>query len=621
MRNSVFYADQYVSSALVNTFSTNITTDFALAGSSDMVPGLIKPAVTTITAAGLVATLLLPAPFAVLFGSGVYAQAHGLTTGTDSSTYVVDLTSSLPVSGSALVFVLAQQASVSEDPQQIVGPPPGHPDYDPNFVPFTGYLTSLDTLSIAPSLTPADNVTTFELFRTTLTAGQTATMVLDFSNRVLSTSLPLVNTLKTAGNKSLALSDAGIIQQAQNAGTYTLPPAAQCEGYTFTVSSRTQAGVTLQVGFTGDEIYGSWAAPISAVAALVLSFGQSITVVSDGVGFQTIALSGALGGTGLIGYFPTTAVPAGWLACDGSAVSRTTYSALFALIQTAYGAGNGFSTFNLPDMRGVVARGLDNGRGLDPARVIGTLQTSQNAAHTHTFSGSNSNTFPGSGTGNAVGSVTVTGNTGLQSANHIHDYSVPGSFQGSNQGGGSAGSGVIPQLDTFQTAGVSDDHFHSFSGSGNVNLSVNVNVSTPVFMTISGNTSSSGGTEARMTNVALLACISVGFVEQSTPVNPSGSQIVYVNSSFLVSGVVDTTYLIDTTSGAVSGTLPLLPVQGITYNMKKISTDANNMAILGNGHNLDGVAGPIVTASSIKPSYALQYNSAGPTNSQGFWTI
>lgn len=63
-----------------------------------------------------------------------------------------------------------------------------------------------------------------------------------------------------------------------------------------------------------------------------------------------------------------------WLYCDGRAVSRTTYSSLFAVIGTTYGAGNGSTTFNLPDYRGAFIRGLDSGRGLDGGRRLGTLQ-------------------------------------------------------------------------------------------------------------------------------------------------------------------------------------------------------------------------------------------------------
>lgn len=66
--------------------------------------------------------------------------------------------------------------------------------------------------------------------------------------------------------------------------------------------------------------------------------------------------------------------PAGWLSCNGAAVSRTAYAQLFDAIGTIYGEGDGSSTFNLPDMRGEFLRGLDEGRGVDVGRVIGSYQ-------------------------------------------------------------------------------------------------------------------------------------------------------------------------------------------------------------------------------------------------------
>lgn len=63
-----------------------------------------------------------------------------------------------------------------------------------------------------------------------------------------------------------------------------------------------------------------------------------------------------------------------WLNCDGRAVSRKTYSNLFSVIGTSFGDGNGSTTFNLPDFRGVFLRGLDAGRGLDSGRKFGSLQ-------------------------------------------------------------------------------------------------------------------------------------------------------------------------------------------------------------------------------------------------------
>lgn len=88
--------------------------------------------------------------------------------------------------------------------------------------------------------------------------------------------------------------------------------------------------------------------------------------------------------SGTVSMFAASTPPSGWLECNGAAVSRATYSALFTAIGTTWGAGNGSTTFNVPDFRGEFARGYDNGRGVDSARVFGSAQSSQNLAHTHT---------------------------------------------------------------------------------------------------------------------------------------------------------------------------------------------------------------------------------------------
>lgn len=87
--------------------------------------------------------------------------------------------------------------------------------------------------------------------------------------------------------------------------------------------------------------------------------------------------------TGSVTMWTTATAPTGYLICNGAAVSRTTYAALFAVIGTAYGAGDGTSTFNIPDLRGVFVRGLDNGRGLDSGRTLGSYQDSDNKSHNH----------------------------------------------------------------------------------------------------------------------------------------------------------------------------------------------------------------------------------------------
>ena len=63
--------------------------------------------------------------------------------------------------------------------------------------------------------------------------------------------------------------------------------------------------------------------------------------------------------TGTVQMFAGAAAPAGWLVCDGSNVSRTTFAALFAVIGITYGPGNGTTTFTLPNLRGRVPVGQD----------------------------------------------------------------------------------------------------------------------------------------------------------------------------------------------------------------------------------------------------------------------
>lgn len=70
--------------------------------------------------------------------------------------------------------------------------------------------------------------------------------------------------------------------------------------------------------------------------------------------------------TGAVMAYAGTSAPTGWLMCDGSAVSRATYAALFAVIGITAGQGNGSTTFNVPDYRGRFLRGVDGAAGRDP---------------------------------------------------------------------------------------------------------------------------------------------------------------------------------------------------------------------------------------------------------------
>ena len=105
---------------------------------------------------------------------------------------------------------------------------------------------------------------------------------------------------------------------------------------------------------------------------------------------------------GTVISFAASSEPNGWLECDGSAISRTTYSNLFSTIGTAFGSGDGSTTFNLPDLRGEFIRGWDNTRGVDSGRSFATSQTDAFQGHRHELTDNagtaiNSSNFVGDG--------------------------------------------------------------------------------------------------------------------------------------------------------------------------------------------------------------------------------
>lgn len=87
--------------------------------------------------------------------------------------------------------------------------------------------------------------------------------------------------------------------------------------------------------------------------------------------------------SGTVAYFAMATAPAGWLKANGAALSRAAYPDLFAALGTTYGAGDGSTTFNIPDLRGEFVRGFDDGRGADSGRGFGSAQASEMAQHQH----------------------------------------------------------------------------------------------------------------------------------------------------------------------------------------------------------------------------------------------
>ena len=145
-------------------------------------------------------------------------------------------------------------------------------------------------------------------------------------------------------------------------------------------------GLPIRLQDSSGAPFVSLQSPSSLSGNVALTLPSSITaggfLQTDGSGNLSFQIVAGVP-TGAVFCMAVATVPNGYFECAGQQISRVTYSALFAVIGTQYGAGNGSSTFNLPDLRGEFVRGFDNGRGVDSGRSIGSSQSGQNLSHDH----------------------------------------------------------------------------------------------------------------------------------------------------------------------------------------------------------------------------------------------
>jgi microcystin-dependent protein len=150
-------------------------------------------------------------------------------------------------------------------------------------------------------------------------------------------------------------------------------------------------------------------------------------------GATSASASGAVP-PGSILDFAGAVAPEGWLLCDGAAYVRTEHQKLFDAIGTAWGAGDGTSTFNVPDLRGRTAIGAGTGAGLT-ARTIGSrageeahsLTANENGGHNHSGVATGGQILPSmfaSGSQSAVNAV-LTGNTNVSGSGAAHNNMQP----------------------------------------------------------------------------------------------------------------------------------------------------------------------------------------------------
>jgi phage-related tail fiber protein len=97
---------------------------------------------------------------------------------------------------------------------------------------------------------------------------------------------------------------------------------------------------------------------------------------------------------GMVAHFAVTVAPQGWLIADGATVLRATYQSLFNAIGTVYGAGDGTTTFKIPDLRGYFIRSLDVNAGVDGGRTLSaTPQQDSFKDHVHFYGIPTGNTY------------------------------------------------------------------------------------------------------------------------------------------------------------------------------------------------------------------------------------
>ncbi|AIF54144.1 tail fiber protein [Pelosinus sp. UFO1] len=151
------------------------------------------------------------------------------------------------------------------------------------------------------------------------------------------------------------------------------------------IAARTEGDKALQSSIDAEIV-----ARADADSKLQIAINTEVdarTKADQGLQVQIDALNIA----GTVQYFARQTAPDGWLKANGSAVSRAQYAKLFAAIGTLFGAGDGSTTFNLPDLRGEFVRGFDDGRGVDAGRTLGGMQNSLLGTHYHALLNANLN--------------------------------------------------------------------------------------------------------------------------------------------------------------------------------------------------------------------------------------
>jgi hypothetical protein len=247
-------------------------------------PGLIYPEAAQVTFSGMVATVGLFKPWTLVSSGGVAVQAHGTQSNADTQEYTVNFAPLVPGAGSVTAYLAATVVNIQQNPVPIPGPPPGHPSYNPNYVPGVGYAINVASVALSAVSGGIDNVNTFELFRTTLTAGQVA--VSTWSNQYrqrngIQRGYPNTNSKFTTGGVIAIGQAQGMLTTDIPGLTQTLPVNADAGFLLFRFINASTGSWTI-VTQGSDTILGLASGPTNSIG---IPQDGSVTLWADGAGF------------------------------------------------------------------------------------------------------------------------------------------------------------------------------------------------------------------------------------------------------------------------------------------------------------------------------------------------
>ena len=257
-----------------------------------------------------------------------------------------------------------------------------------------------------------------------------------------------------SGKTTITLSNSNVVLTVPTFPTNNDPPSVStsCQNLCLNLTGALLANLTVYIPATvggfwivDDATTGSYTVTIKTTAVgstgVTSVQGKTLVIYSDGTNVK-LGDSGLVDSQyfvptgGIINYAGNASFPNGYLNCDGSAVSRTTYAALFAAIGTTWGIGDGLTTFNLPQLQNYFVRGAG---GSNPA---GTYEdqsiqshthsaTATDSGHTHTtpHSASNQGAVGGGYVGGSVSSQDASNPTGTGFANISVSVAATGSAE------------------------------------------------------------------------------------------------------------------------------------------------------------------------------------------------